>query len=336
MPYAEGAGVALHYRSHGEGPAVLLVHGMAADSHAWEPLAEQLAADGLRAIALDRRGYGDSGAPEPYVATTVQEQAEDVGALLGAVGATPALLVGDGFGALVVLELLVRRPQLFRAAVLADPPLHAFVPAATPALADERTLLEQGLRDGGPGAAVRAWLADAGVADDDARTERAVASAQGFFADYAGQSSWSPSRRELRAVRVPVAVLTGPSTPAHVAAAADAVAGLVPAAERLGAGNLRASRGWSIGAWFVPILNLIRPKQLMDDTWRASDPALPAKVGSGWQERPVPGLLHAWWALFLISGVLGNVAGRRIAEAATPDARLVASVWSLLSDGALL
>jgi hypothetical protein len=106
--------------------------------------------------------------------------------------------------------------------------------------------------------------------------------------------------------------------------------------ERLGVSDLRASRGWSIGAWFVPILNLIRPKQLMDDTWRASDPALPAKVGSGWQERPVPGLLHAWWALFLISGVLGNVAGRRIAEAATPDARLVASVWSLLSDGALL
>src|SRR4051812_7498049 len=41
--------------------------------------------------------------------------------------------------------------------------------------------------------------------------------------------------------------------------------------ERLGARDLRASKGWSIGAWFVPILNLVRPKQLMDDIWRASD-----------------------------------------------------------------
>ena len=131
---------------------------MASDALAWEPALAQLAAAGLRAVALDRRGYGASGAPEPYAATTVQEQAEDVGALLRALDAAPALLVGEGFGALVVLELLVRRPELARAAVLADPPLHAFVPAATAALADERTLLEQGLREGGPAAAVRAWL----------------------------------------------------------------------------------------------------------------------------------------------------------------------------------
>ncbi|HEV2777091.1 MAG TPA: alpha/beta hydrolase [Solirubrobacteraceae bacterium] len=241
MPYAEGAGVALHYRSHGDGPAVLLVHGMASDSQAWQPLAEQLAADGLRAIALDRRGYGDSGAPEPYAATTVQEQAEDVAALLGAVDATPALLVGDGFGALVVLELVVRRPALARAAVLADPPLFAFVPAATPALADERTLLEQGLREGGPPAAVRAWLAGTGIAADDARAARAVAAARGFFADYAGQSSWSPSRGELRAVGVPLMVVTGPATPAHVVEAAEAVTRLVPGAQRTDDGDVVAA-----------------------------------------------------------------------------------------------
>ena len=238
MPYAEGAGVALHYRSHGEGPAVLLVHAMGADSQAWQPLAEQLAADGLRAIALDRRGYGDSGAPEPYAATTVQEQAEDVAALLRAVDATPALLVGDGFGAIVVLELLVRRPELFRAAVLADPPLHAFVPAATAALAEERTLLEQGLRDGGPPAAIRAWLGEEAGA---ARVDRAVAAHTGFFADYAGQSSWSPSRAQLRAIGVPLAVVTAPATAEHVVAAADAIFRLVPGARRADDGDVVAA-----------------------------------------------------------------------------------------------
>jgi len=242
MPYVEGAGVALHYRDRGEGPAVaLLVHGMASDAQAWEPAPEQLAAAGLRAIALDRRGYGDSGAPEPYAATTVQEQAEDVAALLAALDVAPALLAGEGFGALVVLELLVRRPELVRAAVLADPPLHAFVPAATAARAQERGLLEQGLREGGPPAAVRAWLAAAGVPACDARTERAVAAAQGFFADYAGQSSWSPSRGELRAIGVPLAVVIGPATAPHVAAAADALARLVPGARRADDGDVVAT-----------------------------------------------------------------------------------------------
>jgi pimeloyl-ACP methyl ester carboxylesterase len=238
MPYVEGAGVSLHYLLHGEGPAVVLVHGMGSDALAWESTSVALAEAGLRAIALDRRGYGASGSPEPYAATTVQEQAEDVAALVRALGAAPALLVGDGFGALVVLELLVRRPDLARAAVLADLPLHAFVPAATPALADERSLLEAALREGGRAAAVRAWLGDGAR---PARADRAAAAATGFFADYAGQSSWSPSRGELRAIGVPVALVTGPCTAPHVVAAADAMARLVPGARRADDGDVVAA-----------------------------------------------------------------------------------------------
>jgi pimeloyl-ACP methyl ester carboxylesterase len=238
MPHIEGAGVALHYVSAGQGPAVLVVHAMASDAAAWEAQLQLLAAGGLRAIAFDRRGYGASGAPQPYEATTVQEQSQDVAALLEGLDAAPALLIGDGFGALIVLELLVRRPELARAAVLVDPPLHAFVAEATKALAVERELLEAALRDGGPRAAVRAWL---GADADAALAARAAAHEVGFFADYAGQASWSPSRRELRALGVPVAVVTGPRTPSHVVAAADALASLVPAARRTSDGEVVAA-----------------------------------------------------------------------------------------------
>ena len=237
MPFIEGAGVELHYAERGDGPALLIVHGMASDAAMWEPALDALADAGARAIAYDRRGYGASGAPQPYAATTIQEQAQDAGSVLEALDAAPALLVGDGFGALVVLELLVRRPELVRAAVLADPPLHAFVPAATEALAAERGLLEDGLRAGGRAAAIRAWLGDA-TAADPARAERAVAAQLGFFADYAGQSSWSPSRRELRAFGAPVIVLTGARTAGHVLAAADALAALLPAARRATDGDV--------------------------------------------------------------------------------------------------
>lgn len=224
MPEVEGAGVALHYVERGEGRALLIVHGMASDAATWSSALDELAAAGARAIVYDRRGYGSSGAPRPYTATTVQEQSEDAAAVLAALDAAPAVLVGDGFGALVALELLVRLPWLATGAVLADPPLFAFVPAATAALAEQRALLEQALRDGGPGQAIEAWL---GSEADPARRERARAARLGFFADYAGQASWSPSRRELRAIAVPVAVVTGPGTESHAVAAADAVAALL-------------------------------------------------------------------------------------------------------------
>ena len=80
VPWRERAGVllAVTFDSGPEGaPAVVLVHGMSGT--AW-PL------DALegRVVAYDRRGYGDSGAPEPYVQTTVHEHAEDLAALVRA------------------------------------------------------------------------------------------------------------------------------------------------------------------------------------------------------------------------------------------------------------
>ena len=61
----------------------------------------------------------------------------------------------------------------------------------------------------------------------------------------------------------------------------------------LGARGLRFSEGWAVGAWFVPLLNLVRPKQILNDIWRASEPG----TGSdGWQHNRVSPLLHWWWA----------------------------------------
>ena len=124
------------------------------------PAAARRSARGSRGavIAHDRRGYGGSGAPEPYAATTVQEQGEDAAALLQALGAAPVRIVGFGFGALIALDLLVRRPALIASAVLCDAPLLAFVPEANEALALQRQQLEEALREGGPAAAIARWL----------------------------------------------------------------------------------------------------------------------------------------------------------------------------------
>lgn len=78
----------------------------------------------------------------------------------------------------------------------------------------------------------------------------------------------------------------------------------------LGATEMRFTHGWATGAWFVPILNLWRPKQIANDIWRASDPDAPIEHGNSWLARPVPLLLKAWWVMWIASVYAWNVSTR--------------------------
>ena len=234
-PIADGAGVRLRYTEQGEGAAVLLVHGLASDAAAMAPLCAELAGAGGRVIAYDRRGYGASGAPEPYGGTTVEEQAEDAAALLDGVAGSPALVVGDGFGGLIALDLARRHPRLVRGVVASDPPLFMLVRSATMELSEQRAEIEEAVRARGPEAGVEVWLNGRA---DEAALARARASFRGFFADYAGLASWGVTRPELRRLAVPAAVVTGPGSPPHVLAAADELAALLPDARRATDGDV--------------------------------------------------------------------------------------------------
>ncbi len=102
--------------------------------------------------------------------------------------------------------------------------------------------------------------------------------------------------------------------------------------ERLGVGTLRYKRGWAIGAWFVPILNLFRPKQIANDIWRASDPDLPSNhpATATWRAGSIPALLFGfWWFLWLLTnfavgpGVFGG--GETVEELRTQSIRYLIS-----------
>ena len=67
---------------------------------------------------------------------------------------------------------------------------------------------------------------------------------------------------------------------------------------------LRIPAGWAVGAWFVPILSMIRPKSIVNDVWRASDPSLPRELSHPPDGAPVPATINWWWATFLVSGSL--------------------------------
>jgi hypothetical protein len=88
----------------------------------------------------------------------------------------------------------------------------------------------------------------------------------------------------------------------------------------LGQPNLRYGIGWAIGAWFVPILNLFRPKQIANDIWRGSTPEAPTLTQAAWRDVPVsPILLHVWWAAWIATSIVGNIAGRAWWTGNTPD-----------------
>jgi len=223
----EGAGVELAYQERGSGPTVVLVHGIGDSGAGWQTVAAVLEPH-ARVVTYDRRGYGDSGAPEPYEATTVQEQTEDLAALIAAVGGAPVTVCGCDVGALVCLDLARRHRALVAGAVLVDPPVFAFVEQATEALSGERLRLEEGLRDGGPAAAVEAHLQAAGY--DAERCARGRSAHAAFFADYAGLATLELGRRDLRDITVGVRILSTTRAAPHERAAAAVLDGLMPEA----------------------------------------------------------------------------------------------------------
>lgn len=233
----EGAGVPLSVDEQGEGAPLLLIHDLGSDAAGLAGLADTLAGE-ARVLRYDRRGYGASGAPEPYEATTVHEQAEDAACVLATLAGEPAAVCGLGFGALVALDLVTRHRAAVAGVVLADPPLFAFVSEAAEALSRERSALEEALREGGPELAVERWL---GPGVDPDRLARARAAHRAFFADLAGFASWPVTRGGLRALDVDAVVLTSTDAPAHVTAAADAVATLIPGARRDSGGDVAAA-----------------------------------------------------------------------------------------------
>jgi hypothetical protein len=71
--------------------------------------------------------------------------------------------------------------------------------------------------------------------------------------------------------------------------------------------NLRFSPGWAVSWYFVPIMNLFRPYQVMKEIWEESDPgAGPSRPEEGKGRTGSP-LLKGWWGLWLLNHLLAGV-----------------------------
>jgi pimeloyl-ACP methyl ester carboxylesterase len=114
MGFVKARGSSFYYEEQGEGPPILLIPPAGATASTWGTLVGDLAgAD--RVIAYDRRGYRRSGGE---VVRSAAVHALDAAAVLEALQAGPAVVVGTSAGATIALDLAVRRPDLVRAVVV--------------------------------------------------------------------------------------------------------------------------------------------------------------------------------------------------------------------------
>lgn len=89
----------------------------------------------------------------------------------------------------------------------------------------------------------------------------------------------------------------------------------------------RWGAGWTIGAWFVPILNLWRPKQLVNDVWESN-----SRTGGG--QAWVPTLLAVWWGGWIVSTAIDQVSWTLYREADTLGESISASKVLIAADAA--
>ena len=85
---------------------------------------------------------------------------------------------------------------------------------------------------------------------------------------------------------------------------------------RLGVEGLRWREGWAIGAWFVPLLNFVRPKAIANDIWRGSDPQRPPRTYLP-EDTSVPWYFNVWWSLFVVNVIFSRIAIRQYQNAGT-------------------
>ena len=107
-------GIRIHAVEQGQGPLVLLVHGFPESWYSWRHQLPALAEAGYRAVAIDVRGYGRSSKPSKISDYRMLCKVGDVVGLVPALGESEATLIGHDWGAPIVWNSALLRPDLFR------------------------------------------------------------------------------------------------------------------------------------------------------------------------------------------------------------------------------
>jgi len=200
----------LAYWETGSGPALVFIHGVGTSGELWAADLAELG-ESCRVIVYDRRGYGASSeSPRDWRA-----HRDDAIALIDALGAAPAVVVGYSGGSVPALDLAIEQPDLLAALVLVDPAFN-IKRCMTPGLL--RTFVTARLlaRFASPERGAEHWMRYAasystgGSAYDKATPERRaklLENAPGIFADFASGGGEHIDETRLASIGVPTTIV---------------------------------------------------------------------------------------------------------------------------------
>jgi pimeloyl-ACP methyl ester carboxylesterase len=156
----DSGGVMLWGEYSGDGPAIVLLHGLTATRRYVVMGSRLLQRSGLRVVSYDARGHGSSAAAGERGAYRYEDLASDLGAVLEAMGLERVILAGASMGAHTALAFALSNPERVSALALITPAYDPRAPRGGEDL-DRWDSLANGLREGGVEGFVAAYDLDA-------------------------------------------------------------------------------------------------------------------------------------------------------------------------------
>ena len=230
MPDIQLPEIRLYYEARGAGVPILCIHGTSSSAMVWEGSTPELERIG-RVIVYDRRGCTRSERPEPYDVTSVSDHTDDAAALLEALSATPAIIIGRSYGGAIAIDLALRYPEQVRAIVLLEPGDVNLTPAMREWVDETRVRLQFAARQG-IGTVAEVFLRD--VLGDDAweqfpdRLQHMFTNNSPAILAEARGEPLNADAGDLAGVKVPVLLVAASDSPAVFRQEVDAIAAATP------------------------------------------------------------------------------------------------------------
>jgi pimeloyl-ACP methyl ester carboxylesterase len=215
-------GTKIAYTRSGDGPALVLVHGAAADYSRWTSVLTAL--EGCFTVyAMDRRGRGASGDSAGYA---IAREFDDVAALVDSIG-EPVVLLGHSYGAICSLEAALRTNRV-RKLVLYEPPIPAGLPIYAPGLIERLQVI---LDKGEKASVVTTFLTEivhmpegeVNILQSQSSWSGRVAAAHTIPRELRAAEGYRFDPLQFKAFNVPTLLLLGGDSPAFFKAAIDVV-----------------------------------------------------------------------------------------------------------------
>jgi pimeloyl-ACP methyl ester carboxylesterase len=211
-------GARIYHEVRGSGPSVLFIAGATGDGGHLERVAELLS-DEFTVVTYDRRGNSRSPRPDGWDGTSTEEQSDDAAAMIEAIGLAPAAVFGTSGAANIGLDLVIRRPDLLRGAILHEPAMLSVLPNSEEVMGTIQQVVEEGMQRGGPRKGletfVRFFVGDKTFENvDSGLCERMLGNGETFFGLELGPvGSYHPDDATLAGVEMPVLVAAGAESP---------------------------------------------------------------------------------------------------------------------------